>query len=158
HMTVPRPGGRDYLGPAAGRRLYQCGDGWLCIATDDATGLWALAGTKVDAHRASDGADAERIAKTLHDLARSDALARLAALGVPAAPCLDFAEILADEHVRANDMLVTLDDPTLGAVTLGGPLIDFEATPIRYRRTGPGHGAHSREVLAEAGYDAQHIA
>jgi crotonobetainyl-CoA:carnitine CoA-transferase CaiB-like acyl-CoA transferase len=55
-------------------------------------------------------------------------------------------------------MLVTLDDPVLGAVTLGGPLVDFERTPIRYRRTGPGHGAHSREVLAEIGYGEARIA
>jgi crotonobetainyl-CoA:carnitine CoA-transferase CaiB-like acyl-CoA transferase len=55
-------------------------------------------------------------------------------------------------------MFVTLEDPTLGTVTLGGPLIDFERTPIRYRRTGPGHGEHSAEVLREVGYDAARIA
>src|SRR5439155_8468610 len=29
-------GGRDYLGPAAARRLYACRDGWLCVAAQDA--------------------------------------------------------------------------------------------------------------------------
>ena len=32
------------------------------------------------------------------------------------------------------------------------------ARSIRYRRLGPGHGAHSREVLAEIGYDTERIA
>ena len=34
----------------------------------------------------------------------------------------------------------------------------FDATPIRYRRLGPGHGAHSREILAEAAFDPARIA
>jgi crotonobetainyl-CoA:carnitine CoA-transferase CaiB-like acyl-CoA transferase len=161
HMTVPRPGGRDYQGPSAARRLYACADGWLCVATqgeDDARGLATLAGGAVPFMAPADGAEATRLASALAECARSDALDRLASLGVPAAPCLVFADLLDDAHVRANGMFVTLEDPTLGAVTLGGPLIDFERTPIRYRSTGPGHGAHSAEVLREVGYDATRIA
>src|SRR5262249_45301665 len=42
HMIVCRgrstvgAGGRDYLGPAAARRLYACRDGWLCVAAQHA--------------------------------------------------------------------------------------------------------------------------
>jgi crotonobetainyl-CoA:carnitine CoA-transferase CaiB-like acyl-CoA transferase len=161
HMDEPRPGGRDHVGPRAARRLYACADGWLCIASqgaDDARGLTRLAGVAVPHATAPDGPEADRVAAALAELGRADALDRLAALGVPAAPCLGFAGLLADAHVQANGMLVTLDDPVLGAVTLGGPLVDFERTPIRYRRPGPGHGAHSREVLVEIGYDAARIA
>jgi crotonobetainyl-CoA:carnitine CoA-transferase CaiB-like acyl-CoA transferase len=161
HMGDPRPGGRDHVGPSAARRLYGCADGWLCIASQgaaDARGLARLAGMDVAHAAAPDGLEAARLAAALAGLARADALARLAELGVPAAPCLGFADLLADAHVHANGMLVTLDDPALGAVTLGGPLVDFERTPIRYRRSGPGHGAHSREVLTEIGYDPARIA
>ena len=161
HMHEGRPGGRDYLGPSAARRLYACADGWVCIASqgaDDARALGQTAGMDLPQTAAPDGPEAGRIAAVLADLARADALDRLAERRVPAAPCLGFADLLADPHVQANGMLVTLDDPVLGAVTLGGPLVDFERTPIRYRRTGPGHGAHSQEVLAEIGYDATRIA
>ena len=98
------------------------------------------------------------MAAALAGLVRDDALARLAGHEVPAAPCLGFGDLLDDAHVRANGMLVTMDDATLGPVTLGGPLVDFESTPIRYRRLGPGQGEHTREILREAGYDAARIA
>jgi crotonobetainyl-CoA:carnitine CoA-transferase CaiB-like acyl-CoA transferase len=55
-------------------------------------------------------------------------------------------------------MLVTMDDPALGPVTLGGPLVDFERTPIAYRRLGPALGEHSRAVLGEIGWDDARIA
>jgi crotonobetainyl-CoA:carnitine CoA-transferase CaiB-like acyl-CoA transferase len=161
HLHEQRPGGRDHLGPSAARRLYSCADGWMCVAArdaDDASRLAAVVGMPVAVDAPADGPEAERIASTFRATSRADALARLASRGVPAAPCLGFTELLDDPHVRANGMLVTLDDPTLGTVTLGGPLVDFERTPIRYRRAGPGHGAHSREVLGEAGFDAARIA
>ena len=161
HMTDVRPGGRDYLGPSAARRLYACADGWVCLAasTDgEAAELGALAGVTLGAATPAQGPEAECVATTLAGLGRDDALARLAAQAVPAAPCLGFGELVDDAHVRANGMLVTMEDATLGAVTLGGPLVDFERTPIRYRRLGPGHGEHSRELLGEAGYDDARIA
>jgi crotonobetainyl-CoA:carnitine CoA-transferase CaiB-like acyl-CoA transferase len=161
HMHDLRPGGRDHLGPSAARRLYACADGWICIAAQDAGDadrLSTLAGAPIGLEARADGPEAARIVAVLGDRSRAAALMDLAASGVPAAPCLGFAELLDDPHVHANGMLVTLDDPVLGAVTLGGPLVDFERTPIRYRRLGPGHGVHTREVLAEIGYDEARIA
>src|SRR6185503_19488252 len=58
HMSDSHPGSRDHLGPSAARRLYECADGWLCIATqddDDARGLTALAGVAVPRAAAADG-------------------------------------------------------------------------------------------------------
>jgi crotonobetainyl-CoA:carnitine CoA-transferase CaiB-like acyl-CoA transferase len=160
HMHESRPGGRDHLGPSAARRLYACADGWVCVAAQDARDaarLSSFAGVPIAIDAPPDGREAARIADALSACAREAALAALATSSVPAAPCLGFRELLDDPHVRANGMLVTLDDPVLGAVTLGGPLVDFERTPIRYRRLGPAHGAHSREVLGEAGYDDARI-
>jgi crotonobetainyl-CoA:carnitine CoA-transferase CaiB-like acyl-CoA transferase len=161
HMTEPRPGSRDHLGPSASRRLYQCVDGWLCVSAEraaQARALGALAGVALAPDAPTEGRDAAAVASMLAALGRDAALARLAGADVPAAPCLAFGELLADEHLRANGMFVTMPDAALGSVTIGGPLIDLERTPIRYRRLGPGHGAHSREVLAEAGWDDAQIA
>jgi crotonobetainyl-CoA:carnitine CoA-transferase CaiB-like acyl-CoA transferase len=161
HMAELRPGGRDHLGPTAARRLYGCADGWLCIAAAteaQVRALGALAGTALDAASAPEGAEAGRVAAALHTRWRADVLDLLAARGVPAAPCLGFSALLEDAHLAANGLWVTLEDPALGSVTLGGPVVDFERTPIRYRRLAPGHGAHSREVLAEAGYADDRIA
>ncbi len=161
HMTGGPVGGRDFLGPAAARRLYPSADGWLCIAAtseEQARALGSLAGVAVALATPPEGSQGERIASWLGAISRADALARLAAGGVPAAPSLSFPEMLADEHLRANGAFVILDDPALGPVTIGGPLVHFERTPITYRRPGPGHGAHSREILGEIGYGEARIA
>jgi crotonobetainyl-CoA:carnitine CoA-transferase CaiB-like acyl-CoA transferase len=160
HMTDSFPGGRDHLGPAAARRLYACADGWICVAAGDDAAARALGGlgrVAVALGTAPDGPEAAGIAAALGERDRTSALASLARLGVPSAPCLGFTDLVTDEHVRANGMLVTMDDPALGPVTLGGPLVHLDATPIRYRRLGPGQGEHTREVLGELGYDAARV-
>ena len=161
HMTGGPVGGRDFLGPAAARRLYPTATGWLCVAAtseEQARALGSPADVAVALATPAEGSEGDRIAAWFGAVSRTDALARLEALGVPAAPCLSFPEMLADEHLRANDAFVTLDDPALGPVTMGGPLVSFGRTPIGYRRPGPGHGAHSREILAEIGYDEACVA
>jgi crotonobetainyl-CoA:carnitine CoA-transferase CaiB-like acyl-CoA transferase len=161
HMTDPTGGGRDYLGPTAARRLYACGDGWICVAAGTAAQagtLGALARISIAPATPADGPEADAVAAALARLPRAAALERLAAAEVPAAPCLAFPEMLGDEHLRANRSFVTLDDPALGPVTLGGPLVDLETMPIAYRRLGPGLGAHSRVVLDEIGYDEARVA
>jgi crotonobetainyl-CoA:carnitine CoA-transferase CaiB-like acyl-CoA transferase len=156
HMTDSHPGGRDHLGDGAARRLYACADGWICLAAGDdaaARALGTLCGATIGIDSPVDGPGAAAVAKALAERDRAGALAGLAARGVPAAPCLGFEDLVADEHLRANGLFVTMDDPTLGPVTLGGPLVDLDGTPIRYRRLGPAQGEHSRAVLAELGYD-----
>src|SRR5262249_20040805 len=147
----PTVGGRDYLGPSAARRLYACRDGWLCVSAADAAAavLGRLAGVALAPDAAAGGREAGVVAAMLGVLGRAPALGAPAGAGVPAAPCLRFAEMLADEHLRANGMFVTLDDPTLGAVTLSAPFVDFERTPAVVRRLGPAPGEHGREILAD---------
>ncbi|MGH7895496.1 MAG: CoA transferase, partial [Candidatus Binatia bacterium] len=160
HMTDGSGGGRDYVGPSAARRIYRCADDWLCVATNteaQARAFGSLGGVGLSAGAPAAGPEASRLASRLSELPRAEVLGRLEDLGVPAAPCLTFPAMVDDEHLRANGMFVTQDDPVLGPVTLGGPLIDLSHTPIAYRRLGPGLGAHSREVLAEIGYDEARI-
>jgi crotonobetainyl-CoA:carnitine CoA-transferase CaiB-like acyl-CoA transferase len=153
HLESYERGGRDHLGPSPLRRLYACRDGWVCVAASTrahAHALGRLAGTAP--------VDGEAVARILGALARPDALDRLDAAGVPAAPCLTFTELFEDAYLRAAGCVVVRDHPGLGPVQQPGPFIDFDETPMVSRRTAPGLGADGREVLGEIGYDAERIA
>jgi len=152
-------GGPDYLGPSAGRRLYACRDGWVCVATASPAARAAL-GTLVGAPLADDappdGPAASAIAAYLGVRERVDALARLAAAGVAAAPCRDFGELF--DAPELADAFAALEHPTLGTLRVAGPFVRFAATPIHLERAAPLLGADADAVLGEIGYDAARIA
>ena len=78
-------------------------------------------------------------------------LALFDAHGIPCGPINDYAEAFADPQVRARDMVVEIDHPTLGRMrTLGSPIKMSETPPVVGRRA-PLLGEHTREVLLEAG-------
>jgi crotonobetainyl-CoA:carnitine CoA-transferase CaiB-like acyl-CoA transferase len=85
----------------------------------------------------------------------------LSALGVPAGPVNDLAQVFADPQVRHRGMKISVPNPDAegGAVALIGNPIKFSATPVDYRRPPPRLGQHTDEVLAELlGLDATAIA
>jgi len=154
-------GGRDFLGPGACRRLFACRDGWLCITarTDaESVALGRFAGTTVALTDPPDGESAAIIEHILADMSRGEALDRLAAAGVPAAPCLGFAELFTEPFLRASGCFAEQVHPTLGRVLMGGPMIHFDATPIVFRRPASLLGADGEEVLREVGYTSEQIA
>jgi formyl-CoA transferase len=77
---------------------------------------------------------------------------------VPAAPCLDFAELFADERLAASECFSNLAHPTLGALRVAGPFVHFAATPIVLERAAPLLGADTRALLGAAGFDDARIA
>ena len=78
--------------------------------------------------------------------------------GFPAGPVLSVGEMHQDPQALARDMVVELEHPTVGPTkTLGLP-IKLSDTPGGVTRPAPLYGQHSREVLREAGYDAEQIA
>jgi len=78
--------------------------------------------------------------------------------GLPAGPINDYAEAFADPQIRAREMVVEIDHPSLGRLrALGSPIKMSETPPIANRRA-PLLGEHSREVLREAGLSAEEIA
>ncbi len=88
----------------------------------------------------------------------ADWLSRLEAAGVPAGPVLDIAEMHADPQTLAREMLVDVEHKTIGTMkTLGLP-IKFSETPGAIKSGAPLFGQHSREILAEHGYDEASIA
>jgi formyl-CoA transferase len=79
-------------------------------------------------------------------------LEKLEAAGIPCGPINDYAEAFDDPQVRARDMVVEVDHPTLGRMRALGSPIKMSETPPVVRRRAPLLGEHTREVLLEAGY------
>ena len=78
-------------------------------------------------------------------------LKTLEAAGVPAGPINDLAEVYADPHVQAREMMVETDHPVAGRVKNIGIPIKLSETPGQFQRPAPGLGQHTDEVLTELG-------
>jgi crotonobetainyl-CoA:carnitine CoA-transferase CaiB-like acyl-CoA transferase len=84
-------------------------------------------------------------------------LAELAARQVPVAPVNDYADLVKDPQVLANDYLTELDHPVLGRVQEVGVPIKLSATPGHVRHSAPELGQHTEEVLLETGFSWEDI-
>jgi len=84
----------------------------------------------------------------LDDLARAD---------IPASQLYTVDGLLQDEHLAATGFIREIDHPSEGRIRTTAPLGQYQGTPTSLRRPAPRLGEHSREVLAEAGYDATRI-
>ena len=82
---------------------------------------------------------------------RSDWLESLEAAKVPCGPINDLADVFADPHIRAREMMVQMQHPLAGRVTLVASPIKLSATPVQYRRPPPLLGEHTAELLREFG-------
>ena len=82
-----------------------------------------------------------------HDAEPLEALLRKGE--VPTTRVYTIADIYADPHFRARDMLQAVPHPVLGHTTQSGVVPRLSATPGGIRHTGPDLGADTRAVLAE---------
>lgn len=81
----------------------------------------------------------------------------LDAAGVPCAPVLTRRQVIEHPQVLANRVVVEIEHPEAGKVRQARAAARFEATPNEMRLGAPRLGAHTRDVLGEAGYDAAAI-
>ncbi len=91
-----------------------------------------------------------------HTLA--DVLATLDAASVPAGRVYSAADIDADPHFRARDMIESHALPDGKEVDFPGVVPKLSATPGRTRWLGPALGEHTEEVLAGLGIDREAFA
>ena len=78
--------------------------------------------------------------------------------GLPNSPINSIAEVVQDENIRHRKMIVDLDQPSLGALTVVGSPFRMSATPASIRTPAPRIGEHSSQVLRDfLGYSQERI-
>lgn len=76
---------------------------------------------------------------------------------VPVAPVYDFNEVFSDPQVLARDMMLEIDDPSLGKVKQVGIATKLSATPGVIKRLPPKRGQDTEEILFELGFTEAQI-
>ena len=81
----------------------------------------------------------------------------LNAVGVPAAPILDFAAVFSDPHLNERGFFSDVPHTKLGPVRIMRSPMRFSKTETAARTAGPLLGEHSRDVLRDYGFSDDEI-
>jgi len=145
-------------------------DGHLTIGANNAR-LWQRLCVALDRHdlladprfasstdRVRNRADlATELNRTLSTRDTDDWAELLDAAGVPAGPIRDYQQSCSDPHTLAREMVVEMDHPTEGRVRALGIPVKLSETRGSIRRTPPGLGEHTDEILGAVGFSAAEI-
>lgn len=162
------PLGRGGIGEKFPGNAVRCSDGWVSIS---ATGAWwepfrkavGIAELQTDdlatAPYPADLSEDVRAAwrRWLAGHSKREITDLLQGVGVPAEPMNTVTDLLADEHLRARSYFrtVKIGDRT---AEVPGPLVRLGLAEPDERRSAPGLGEHTAEVLGQADIDEQCVA
>ncbi|MCH7706195.1 MAG: CoA transferase [Chloroflexi bacterium] len=159
--TSPRV---ESLGVDAAHRLYEARDGWLYLACDTAdqwrvlcqalereelVSLWPQGGDR------QEEAFTEALVTLLAEGTVEEWVGRLQKAGVKAAPVRTMQE--AGSMLRDQDMIVDVESPEYGPISLSGLAFRMSETPGVAQGPAPGLGQHTAEVLQELGYTSSDV-
>jgi crotonobetainyl-CoA:carnitine CoA-transferase CaiB-like acyl-CoA transferase len=146
--------------------FYAVQDGYVALSMSPIARISAALGDPTELQALLDPADAfarrEEIYAALAPLLRGHARAELVELlrshGVWCAPVNSWDEMPDDPIVAQLDPFERFEHPQAGAVRVVRHPIAYSSGTAAVRRTPPGLGEHTDEVLGAAGYDADELA
>jgi len=152
--SLPRPQlDRMQLGLAPRYRLYECADGWLCVAAlaDD---QWAALVANLGA-----GDDVTAIEDAFRAREAAEVFAALDAAGVPCeiATSTFSRGMYDDPEMQKHGLVVEQQHPKVGRFRHFGATITFSDTPEHIQGPPPICGQHTREILRAHGYEDTEI-
>lgn len=102
--------------------------------------------TDMPGRLANQDAIQEVVEKVLSDYTMEEATDWILSKSIPAGPILDVSQILENPHVKAREMFVEMDHPTLGKITVNGCAIKLMDTKPSVRTPAPSLGRDNREI------------
>jgi len=152
------------------RRPYATSDGYICLmaTTDEQWRRLLPALGRADLlHDPRFSSVAQRtthidavygaITQSMRERSTAEWLQRLAEADVPHGVLHTLQDIVADPYLWDTGFFQRVQHPTEGRMIATAPTTHFSATPASLRRSAPGLGQHTREVLAELGRSAVEI-
>ena len=94
-----------------------------------------------------------RLLTGMRRFTRLEVMRRLDTAGVPCGPVYDMKDVFEDEHVRAENIAVSVTHASLGTTVVTAAPWRFDGVRPAVRRGPPVLGEHTAEVLRELGLE-----
>ncbi len=166
---VPRQVGNDHP-TSMPTSAYKTADGYINVAAAGSA-MWQRVCEAIGRKDLYDNPDFKRaedrarnraglnteITKALAGKTSAEWVETLNQAGIPCGPIYAMNEVFADPQVRHVQASAPVHHPTLGTLNLINNPIKLSRTPPKLATATPERGAHTAEVLQEAGYSAAEI-